>query len=231
LPLTRHAIAKATADQERRSGPSGCAPRASHAEVGSTICRRRESKERDTRLGMRRKRLKSPSRLDTVLNLNPSWALDLSRHEPWTSSSYSQTNHGRFKLWDEVPKEMKDNTRPGASPRPKSGRAQPRRRVGSLGARAVYDGSRRSTQDRASYAAANGQRRAQGDYRTSSRRHFMNKCSEAAREDNKFSALHGAIWAGGLDSSTSRRAEDRTAPAFDTSDGRRQRAAHLRAHD
>jgi Fe-S cluster assembly protein SufB len=138
---------------------------------------------------MREKRLKS---LEIYLRKPiPTWGVDLSGLNLDELVLYSPPTTGRFNSWDDVPKEMKDTYE--ALGIPQAEREHLAGVVGVWRQEPVYEGLKEVYAKQGILFCSMDT--AVTEYPDLVQKHFMNKC--VPPQDNKFSALHGAIWSGG----------------------------------
>ncbi len=121
----------------------------------------------------------------------PRWGVDLSALNLDELVLYSPPTAGRFNSWDEVPEEMKKTYEDLGIPQ-----AEREHLAGVVGVwrqEPVYEGLKEE------YAKLGilfcSMDTAVREYPELVQKYFMNKCVPA--QDNKFSALHGAVWSGG----------------------------------
>jgi Fe-S cluster assembly protein SufB len=138
---------------------------------------------------MREKRLKS---LEIYLRKPiPTWGVDLSGLDLDELVLYSPPTTGRFNSWDDVPKEMKDTYE--ALGIPQAEREHLAGVVGVWRQEPVYEGLKEEYAKQGILFCSMDT--AVTEYPDLVQQYFMNKC--VPPQDNKFSALHGAIWSGG----------------------------------
>src|SRR6476646_9324640 len=138
---------------------------------------------------MAEKRLKS---LDIFLRKPiPTWGVDLSGLNLDELVLYSPPTAGRYNSWDEVPKEMKDTYE--ALGIPQAEREHLAGVVGVWRQEPVYEGLKEEYAKQGILFCSMDT--AVTEYPDLVQQYFMNKC--VPPQDNKFSALHGAIWSGG----------------------------------
>jgi Fe-S cluster assembly protein SufB len=138
---------------------------------------------------MAEKRLKS---LDIFLRKPiPTWGVDLSGLNLDELVLYSPPTAGRFNSWDDVPKEMKDTYE--ALGIPQAEREHLAGVVGVWRQEPVYEGLKEEYAKQGILFCSMDT--AVTEYPDLVQQYFMNKC--VPPQDNKFSALHGAIWSGG----------------------------------
>src|SRR6185503_18110342 len=104
----------------------------------------------------------------------PTWGVDLSDLDLSELVLYSPPEAGRYDSWDDVPQEQKDTFEKLGIPQ-----AEREHLAGVVGVwrqEPFYEGLKK-------------------EYADLGREYFMNKC--VPPQDNKFSALHGAVWSGG----------------------------------
>src|SRR5436305_7994531 len=138
---------------------------------------------------MAEKRLKS---LEIFLRKPmPTWGPDLSGLNLDELVLYSPQTAGRFNSWDEVPDEMKQTYEDLGIPQ-----AEREHLAGVVGVwrqEPVYEGLKKEFADMGILCCSMDT--AVREYPELVERYFMTKCVPA--QDNKFSALHGAVWSGG----------------------------------
>ena len=135
------------------------------------------------------KRLKS---LDIFLRKPiPTWGVDLSGLNLDELVLYSPPTAGRYNSWDDVPKEMKDTYE--ALGIPQAEREHLAGVVGVWRQEPVYEGLKEEYAKQGILFCSMDT--AVTEYPDLVQQYFMNKC--VPPQDNKFSALHGAIWSGG----------------------------------
>src|SRR5258707_2535115 len=121
----------------------------------------------------------------------PTWGVDLSGLNFDDLVLYSPPTAGRFNSWDEVPQEMRDTYE--ALGIPQAEREHLAGVVGVWRQEPVYEGLKEE------YAKLGilfcSMDTAVTKYPELVQKYFMNKC--VPPQDNKFSALHGAVWPGG----------------------------------
>lgn len=138
---------------------------------------------------MAQKRLKS---LDIFLRKPiPTWGVDLSGLNLDELVLYSPPEAGRYDSWDDVPKEMKDTYE--ALGIPQAEREHLAGVVGVWRQEPVYEGLKEEYAKQGILFCSMDT--AVTKYPELVEQYFMNKC--VPPQDNKFSALHGAIWSGG----------------------------------
>jgi Fe-S cluster assembly protein SufB len=138
---------------------------------------------------MAEKRLKS---LDIFLRKPiPTWGVDLSGLNLDELVLYSPPEAGRYDSWDDVPKQMKDTYE--ALGIPQAEREHLAGVVGVWRQEPVYEGLKEEYAKQGILFCSMDT--AVTKYPDLVRQYFMNKC--VPPQDNKFSALHGAIWSGG----------------------------------
>ena len=138
---------------------------------------------------MRKKRLKSFEIFER--KPIPTWGVDLSDLDLSELVLYSPPEAGRYDSWDDVPQEQRTPSRSSASRR-RSASTSPA--SSACGARSPSTrASRRSTRTSGSSSAQWTRRSPSTGSSCAST--LMNKC--VPPQDNKFSALHGAVWSGG----------------------------------
>ncbi len=121
----------------------------------------------------------------------PTWGVDLSGLKLDELVLYSPPTAGRYSDWDEVPKEMKDTYE--ALGIPQAEREHLAGVVGVWRQEPVYEGLKKEYADLGIIFCSMDT--AIRDYPDLVEPYFMNKC--VPPQDNKFSALHGAVWSGG----------------------------------
>jgi Fe-S cluster assembly protein SufB len=138
---------------------------------------------------MREKRLKS---LDIFLRKPiPTWGVDLSGLNLDELVLYSPPEAGRFNSWDDVPEEIKKTYEDLGIPQ-----AEREHLAGVVGVwrqEPVYEGLKEEYAKQGILFCSMDT--AVTEYPDLVQQYFMNKC--VPPQDNKFSALHGAIWSGG----------------------------------
>ena len=138
---------------------------------------------------MAEKRLKS---LDIFLRKPiPTWGVDLSGLNLDELVLYSPPEAGRFNSWDEVPEEIKKTYEDLGIPQ-----AEREHLAGVVGVwrqEPVYEGLKEEYRKQGILFCSMDT--AVTEYPDLVQQYFMNKC--VPPQDNKFSALHGAIWSGG----------------------------------
>ncbi|HYZ29244.1 MAG TPA: Fe-S cluster assembly protein SufB, partial [Thermoleophilaceae bacterium] len=138
---------------------------------------------------MREKRLKS---LDIFLRKPiPTWGVDLSGLNLDELVLYSPPEAGRYNSWDEVPAEIKKTYEDLGIPQ-----AEREHLAGVVGVwrqEPVYEGLKEEYRKKGILFCSMDT--AVSEYPDLVKQYFMNKC--VPPQDNKFSALHGAIWSGG----------------------------------
>jgi Fe-S cluster assembly protein SufB len=183
----------AAADKTRIAKPSPIA----EDDQGQLVARRGISREVVDELSkikgepdwMREKRLKS---LEIYLRKPiPTWGVDLSGLNLDELVLYSPPTTGRFNSWDDVPKEMKDTYE--ALGIPQAEREHLAGVVGIWRQEPVYEGLKEEYAKQGILFCSMDT--AVTEYPDLVQQYFMNKC--VPPQDNKFSALHGAIWSGG----------------------------------
>jgi len=121
----------------------------------------------------------------------PTWGCDLSGLNFDDLVLYSPPTTGRFDSWDDVPKEMKDTYEALGIPQ-----AEREHLAGVIGVwrqEPVYEGLKEEYAKQGILFCSMDTAVAQ--YPDIVKQYFMTKCVPA--QDNKFSALHGAVWSGG----------------------------------
>jgi Fe-S cluster assembly protein SufB len=138
---------------------------------------------------MREKRLKS---LDIFMRKPiPTWGVDLSGLNLDELVLYSPPEAGRFNSWDDVPEEIKKTYEDLGIPQ-----AEREHLAGVVGVwrqEPVYEGLKEEYAKQGILFCSMDT--AVQQYPDLVQQYFMNKC--VPPQDNKFSALHGAIWSGG----------------------------------
>jgi Fe-S cluster assembly protein SufB len=138
---------------------------------------------------MREKRLKS---LEIFQRKPvPTWGVDLSGLDFDDLVLYSPPTAGRYNSWDEVPEEMRQTYEDLGIPQ-----AEREHLAGVVGVwrqEPVYEGLKQEYADLGILFCSMDT--AVQQYPELVEQYFMNKC--VPPQDNKFSALHGAIWSGG----------------------------------
>jgi Fe-S cluster assembly protein SufB len=121
----------------------------------------------------------------------PKWGVDLSELDFDQLVLYSPPTTGRFDSWDDVPADMKDTYE--ALGIPQAEREHLAGVVGVWRQEPVYEGLKEE------YAKLGilfcSMDTAVTEYPDLVQKYFMKKC--VPPQDNKFSALHGAVWSGG----------------------------------
>ena len=153
----------------------------------------------------------------------PTWGPDLSGLNLDDLVLYSPPTAGRFNSWDDVPAEMKQTYEDLGIPQ-----AEREHLAGVVGVwrqEPVYEGLKEE------YAKLGilfcSMDTAITEYPELVQKYFMNKC--VPPQDNKFSALHGAVWSGGAFVYVPKGVKVRPAAAGLLPHGGRRRG-HLRAH-
>ena len=121
----------------------------------------------------------------------PTWGVDLSGLNFDDLVLYSPPTAGRYNSWDEVPQEMRETYEKLGIPE-----AEREHLAGVVGVwrqEPVYEGLKKEYADLGILFCSMDT--AVTEYPDLVQEHFMNKC--VPPQDNKFSALHGAIWSGG----------------------------------
>jgi Fe-S cluster assembly protein SufB len=138
---------------------------------------------------MREKRVKSLE----IFNRKPipTWGVDLSGLNLDELVLYSPPTAGRYNSWDDVPKEMKDTYE--ALGIPQAEREHLAGVVGVWRQEPVYEGLKEEYAKQGILFCSMDT--AVTEYPDLVKQYFMNKC--VPPQDNKFSALHGAVWSGG----------------------------------
>src|SRR3954465_541552 len=121
----------------------------------------------------------------------PTWGVDLSGLNLDELVLYSPPTAGRYDSWDDVPKEMKDTYE--ALGIPQAEREHLAGVVGVWRQEPVYEGLKEEYAKQGILFCSMDT--AVTEYPDLVQQYFMNKC--VPPQDNKFSALHGAIWSGG----------------------------------
>jgi Fe-S cluster assembly protein SufB len=121
----------------------------------------------------------------------PTWGVDLSGLNFDDLVLYSPPTAGRYNSWDDVPKEMKDTYE--ALGIPQAEREHLAGVVGIWRQEPVYEGLKKEYADLGILFCSMDT--AVTEYPELVEPYFMTKC--VPPQDNKFSALHGAIWSGG----------------------------------
>ena len=147
------------------------------------------SKVKDEPDWMAEKRLKSLEIFDR--KPVPRWGVDLSGLNLDDLVLYSPPTAGRYNSWDEVPAEMKQTYEDLGIPQ-----AEREHLAGVVGVwrqEPVYEGLKEEYRKLGILFCSMDT--AVREYPELVQRYFMNKC--VPPQDNKFSALHGAVWSGG----------------------------------
>ena len=121
----------------------------------------------------------------------PTWGPDLSGLNLDDLVLYSPPTAGRFNSWDDVPQEMKQTYEDLGIPQ-----AEREHLAGVVGVwrqEPVYEGLKEEYAKQGILFCSMDT--AITEYPELVQKYFMNKCVPA--QDNKFSALHGAVWSGG----------------------------------
>src|ERR687893_650569 len=121
----------------------------------------------------------------------PTWGVDLSDLDLTELVLYSPPEAGRYNSWDEVPQEQKDTFEKLGIPQ-----AEREHLAGVVGVwrqEPFYEGLKKEYSDLGIVFCAMDT--AVTEHEDLVREYFMNKC--VPPQDNKFSALHGAVWSGG----------------------------------
>jgi Fe-S cluster assembly protein SufB len=121
----------------------------------------------------------------------PTWGCDLSGLNFDDLVLYSPPTTGRFDSWDDVPKDMKDTYEKLGIPQ-----AEREHLAGVVGVwrqEPVYEGLKEEYAKQGILFCSMDT--AVREYPDIVKQYFMTKCVPA--QDNKFSALHGAVWSGG----------------------------------
>ena len=121
----------------------------------------------------------------------PTWGVDLSGLNLDELVLYSPPTAGRFDSWDDVPADMKKTYEDLGIPQAE--REHLAGVVGVWGNEPVYEGLKKEYADLGILFCSMDT--AITEYPDLVREYFMKKC--VPPQDNKFSALHGAIWSGG----------------------------------
>src|SRR3954464_12562928 len=138
---------------------------------------------------MREKRLKSFDIFER--KPIPTWGVDLSAPALSPLVLYSPPEAGRYDSWDDVPDEQKDTFEKLGIPQ-----AEREHLAGVVGVwrqEPFYEGLKKEYADQGIIFMAMDT--AVQEHPDLVQQYFMNKC--VPPQDNKFSALHGAIWSGG----------------------------------
>src|ERR671916_245365 len=121
----------------------------------------------------------------------PTWGVDLSDLDLSELVLYSPPEAGRYDSWDDVPQEQKDTFEKLGIPQ-----AEREHLAGVVGVwrqEPFYEGLKKEYADQGIVFCAMDT--AVTEHEDLVREYFMNKC--VPPQDNKFSALHGAVWLGG----------------------------------
>jgi Fe-S cluster assembly protein SufB len=121
----------------------------------------------------------------------PTWGVDLSDLHFDDLVLYSPPEAGRYDSWDEVPEDIKDTYEQLGIPQ-----AEREHLAGVVGVwrqEPFYEGLKKEYADKGIVFCAMDT--AVKEYPDLVQQYFMNKC--VPPQDNKFSALHGAVWSGG----------------------------------
>ncbi|HYY21008.1 MAG TPA: Fe-S cluster assembly protein SufB, partial [Thermoleophilaceae bacterium] len=121
----------------------------------------------------------------------PTWGVDLSDLHFDDLVLYSPPEAGRYNSWDEVPEDIKDTYEQLGIPQ-----AEREHLAGVVGVwrqEPFYEGLKKEYADKGIVFCAMDT--AVKEYPDLVQQYFMNKC--VPPQDNKFSALHGAVWSGG----------------------------------
>src|SRR5690349_8662168 len=121
----------------------------------------------------------------------PTWGVDLSGLNLDDLVLYSPPTAGRYNSWDEVPEDMKQTYEDLGIPQ-----AEREHLAGVVGVwrqEPVYEGLKEEYRKLGILFCSMDT--AVREYPELVQRYFMNKC--VPPQDNKFSALHGAVWSGG----------------------------------
>ncbi len=121
----------------------------------------------------------------------PTWGVDLSGLDLDELVLYSPPTAGRYDSWDDVPTEMKETYE--ALGIPQAEREHLAGVVGVWRQEPVYEGLKKEYADLGIIFCSMDT--AVTDYPELVEPYFMNQC--VPPQDNKFSALHGAVWSGG----------------------------------
>jgi Fe-S cluster assembly protein SufB len=183
----------AATDKTRVAKPSAIA----EDEQGQLVAKRGISREVVEELSkvkgepdwMREKRLKSLE----IFNRKPipTWGVDLSGLDLDELVLYSPPTAGRYNSWDDVPAEIKETYESLGIPQ-----AEREHLAGVVGVwrqEPVYEGLKEEYRKKGILFCSMDT--AVTEYPDIVKQYFMNKC--VPPQDNKFSALHGAIWSGG----------------------------------
>jgi Fe-S cluster assembly protein SufB len=183
----------AATDKTRVAKPSAIA----EDEQGQLVAKRGISREVVEELSkvkgepdwMREKRLKSLE----IFNRKPipTWGVDLSGLDLDELVLYSPPTAGRYNSWDDVPAEIKETYESLGIPQ-----AEREHLAGVVGVwrqEPVYEGLKEEYRKQGILFCSMDT--AVTEYPDLVKQYFMNKC--VPPQDNKFSALHGAIWSGG----------------------------------
>src|SRR5918992_38824 len=138
---------------------------------------------------MREKRLKSYEIFER--KPIPTWGVDLSELDLSELVLYSPPEAGRYDSWDDVPDEQKDTFEKLGIPQ-----AEREHLAGVVGVwrqEPFYEGLKKEYADKGILFCAMDT--AVQEHEDLVREYFMKKC--VPPQDNKFSALHGAVWSGG----------------------------------
>ena len=183
----------AATDKTRISKPSAI----KENEQGQLVAKKGVSREVITELSkikgepdwMREKRLKSFEIFER--KPIPTWGVDLSGLDLSELVLYSPPEAGRYDSWDDVPQEQKDTFEKLGIPQ-----AEREHLAGVVGVwrqEPFYEGLKKEYADLGIIFCAMDT--AVTEHEDLVREYFMNKC--VPPQDNKFSALHGAVWSGG----------------------------------
>ena len=121
----------------------------------------------------------------------PTWGVDLSDLDLSELVLYSPPTAGRYDSWDDVPDEQKDTFEKLGIPQ-----AEREHLAGVVGVwrqEPFYEGLKKEYADLGILFCSMDT--AVTEHEDLVREYFMNKC--VPPQDNKFSALHGAVWSGG----------------------------------
>src|SRR5919109_794854 len=121
----------------------------------------------------------------------PTWGVDLSDLDLSELVLYSPPEAGRYNTWDEVPEDIKDTYDKLGIPQ-----AEREHLAGVVGVwrqEPFYEGLKQEYADKGIIFCSMDT--AVQEYEELVREYFMKKC--VPPQDNKFSALHGAVWSGG----------------------------------
>ena len=180
---TKPRIAKPSAIEEDEQGQL-IARKGISREVIDELSRIKEEPE-----WMRAKRLRSLEIYER--KPVPTWGVDLSGLDLDELVLYSPPTAGRYDSWDEVPTEMKETYE--ALGIPQAEREHLAGVVGVWRQEPVYEGLKKEYADLGIIFCSMDT--AVTEYPDLVEPYFMSKC--VPPQDNKFSALHGAVWSGG----------------------------------